>query len=273
MAIKSYFSEIQDWRKEYERKLASPDGWLAISGLFWLEDGQNRFGSARSNEIALPEGSAPEQVGVFSFRGGKITLDVTGDARVTINDQPVSSTQVELSQYGSSDWIVINDLKLSVIQRGARFGVRVYDQNNPPRKQFSALRWFPIEEAYRVKARFFAYDPPSPLAINNVLGQTLELTCPGYVEFSLGQQTCRLYPVSDDETKQLWFMLRDGTSGSLTYAGGRYLITDLPAGDQVTLDFNKTHNPPCAYTDFATCPLPPPQNKLTAPIMAGEMKF
>jgi len=210
---------------------------------------------------------------VFTFRGGKVTLDVTGDAAVTIGDQSISSTEVKLGEYGSSEWILVNDLKLSVIQRGARYGVRVYDQNNPPRRQFSALRWFPIEEAYRVIARFFAYDPPGALSINNVLGQTLELSCPGYVEFTLNQQESRLYPVTDEDDDRLWFMIRDGTSGSLTYAGGRYLITDPPDDDHVILDFNKAHNPPCAYTDFATCPLPPPQNKLLSPIMAGELKF
>ena len=160
MVLKSYFSEIQDWRRDYETKLVSPDGWLAISGLFWLDDGENRFGTARSNEIVLPEGSAPDQVGVLTFHNGKVSLEVSGEASVTVNGEPVEAMDVKLGEYGSSEWIVVNDLKLSVIQRGARYGVRVYDQDNPPRRQFRALRWFPIEEAYSVSAQYFAYDPP-----------------------------------------------------------------------------------------------------------------
>jgi uncharacterized protein (DUF1684 family) len=212
-------------------------------------------------------------VGVLTFHNGKVSLEVSGEASVTVDGEPVEAMDVKLGEYGSSEWIVVNDLKLSVIQRGARYGVRVYDQDNPPRRQFRALRWFPIEEAYSVSAQYFAYDPPDTLSINTVLGQILELPCPGYVEFSINQQECRLYPVLDEDDDCLWFMLRDGTSGSLTYAGGRYLVTDLPSDDQLVLDFNKAHNPPCAYTDFATCPLPPPQNKLAVPIMAGELKF
>ena len=269
----TYYSQIQDWRKEHERKLASPDGWLAISGLFWLEEGKNRFGCAQSNEIVLPSEAAPEQAGVFSFKQGEISLKVNDGVNLTINEKPVVSTKIKLSEYGSSDWLVLNELKLSVIQRGARYGVRVYDPNNPPRRRFASLRWFPVEDAYCINARYFTYDPVDTLLINNVLGDTLELTCPGYVEFTFNEQPCRLYPVSDEDDDILWFMFRDSTSGSLTYAGGRYLYVEPPKGEEIILDFNKAQNPPCAYTDFATCPLPPPQNKLSVPIMAGEMKF
>jgi uncharacterized protein (DUF1684 family) len=273
MVQSTYYSQIQEWRKEYERKLASPDGWLAISGLFWLEEGVNRFGCAQSNEIVLPSGTAPEQAGIISFQQGEINLEVNDCVTLIINEAEVTSTKITLKEYGSSDWLVLNEVKLSVIQRGARFGVRVYDPNNPPRRRFASLRWFPVEEAYSIRARYFPYDPVDTLLINNVLGDTLELTCPGYVEFRLNQQPCRLYPISEEDDDLLWFMFRDSTSGSLTYAGGRYLYVDPPKGETIVLDFNKAHNPPCAYTDFATCPLPPPQNKLPAPIMAGEMKF
>ncbi len=272
MSDASYLQSIQTWRRQYAEKLAAPDSWLAASGLFWLEEGENRLGTEPSNQISLPVGSAPDFAGTFIYSDGKVTLQAAPGVQMTINDQPVTKMPIALSEYGSSDWILLNDLKISIIQRGTRIGARIFDKNNPSLRHFVFLRWFPVQEAYRIKARFVPHEEPQIITTVNVLGDPLEMTCPGYVEFRLNKRKCSLMPIETDEGR-LWYMFRDATSGEQTYSGGRYLVSEPPEDNQVTLDFNKAHNPPCAYTDFATCPLPPATNHLAVRVAAGEQRF
>ena len=273
MDEKSYADSIRKWRQEYAQKLMSPEGWLAISGLFWLDQGENRMGAHPSNRIILPPHSAPENSGIFTLRDREITLQAAEDVQMTISDQPVTTTQIAIDSYGSSEWISLNDLKISVIQRGARYGVRIYDKNHPQLKQFVVLRWFPIQPDYCVDAQFVPFAEPKIMSIVNVLGDTLEMESPGYAEFSLNGQVCRLHAVPVEELDRLWFLFQDATSSDATYPGGRFLTSDAPKEDKVTLDFNKAHNPPCAYTDFATCPLPPPVNRLPVRVSSGELRY
>jgi uncharacterized protein (DUF1684 family) len=273
MDEKTHADSIRKWRQEYAQHLMSPEGWLAISGLFWLDQGENHMGAHPSNRIILPPHSAPEDSGTFILRDREITLQVTGSVKMTINDQPISNTQIVIDSYGSSEWISLNDLKLSVIQRGARYGVRIYDKNHPQLKQFVVLRWFPIQLDYCIEASFVPFDQPKTMYIVNVLGDTLEMASPGYAEFPLQGQVCRLHAVPVEESDRLWFLFQDVTSSDATYPGGRFLTTDAPHENIVTLDFNKAHNPPCAYTDFATCPLPPSINRLPVRVSAGESRY
>ncbi|MBN2549901.1 MAG: DUF1684 domain-containing protein [Anaerolineales bacterium] len=266
-----YSSEIQTWRKNYEQQLSAPDSWLAISALVWLKEGENRFGTDPTSEVVLPPKSAPRLAGIFRYQQGEVTLEAAPGTKMTINDEAISSRVIKLNDFGASEWIVLNDLKISIIQRGVRMGARIYDKNNPARKAFASLRWFPIEEAYHLEANFIPFDTPRMIPITNVIGDTSEEACPGRVEFVWNKQPCRLYPLTDGDG--LWFIFKDASNGVMTYAGGRYMSTDGPKDGKVILDFNKAHNPPCAYTDFATCPMPSEENRLSAPIMAGEFKF
>jgi uncharacterized protein len=273
MDEKSYADSIRKWRQEYAQKLMSPEGWLAISGLFWLDQGENRMGAHPSNRIILPPHSAPEFSGIFTLTDREVILQAAEEVTMSINDQPVATTQIPIDSYGSSEWISLNDLKISVIQRGARYGVRIYDKNHPQLKQFVVLRWFPIQPDYCIEAKFIPFAEPKTMSIVNVLGDTLEMESPGYAEFSLHGQVCRLHAVPVEESDRLWFLFQDSTSSDATYPGGRFLTTDAPQGDKVILDFNKAHNPPCAYTDFATCPLPPPINRLPVRVSSGESRY
>jgi uncharacterized protein (DUF1684 family) len=273
MDEKSYVDSIRKWRQEYAQKLMSPDGWLAISGLFWLDQGENRIGAHPSNRIVLPPHSAPEFSGIFTLRDREVTLQAAEDVQMTINDQPVTTTQVVIDSYGSSEWIALNDLKLSVIQRGSRYGVRIYDKNHPQLKQFVALRWFPIQPDYCIEASFIPFEQPKTMSIVNVVGDTLEMESPGYAEFTLQGQVCCLHAVLVEESDRLRFLFQDATSSDATYPGGRFLTTEAPDKGHVTLDFNQAHNPPCAYTDFATCPLPSPINRLPVRVSAGESRY
>ena len=273
MADNTYFNSIKDWRKAYEEKLGAPDGWLSISGLYWLKEGDNLIGTGHPSQVLLPYGAGPANTAAINLQGTHLKLSVSDDAQMTCNDQPVSSMEIKLNQYGSSDWFYLKDVKFAVIQRGTRYGVRVYDQNNPERRKYLNVRWFAINDALRVQAKYHLLETPLMLTIVNVLGDSSEEPCEGYVEFSIGEKVCQLYPLSIDDGKGLWFMFKDGTNNKLTYSGGRFLTADGPKDGLVTLDFNKAHNPPCAYTHFATCPLPPDMNRLPVDIIAGEMAF
>lgn len=270
---KNYHLNTINWRKDYERKLSAPDGWLSISGLYWLKEGENRLGSDPGCEVILPAAAAPAKVGRIRFDGSQISLDIETGVAVSFNDQPFQSGIIPLKEFGSSDWIVINQVKFAVIQRGIRYGVRVYDPNNPSRRQFVSLRWFPVDESYCVNATWTPLDPPRRIPITNVMGDTSEETCPGYAEFKLNRQVCRLYPISSEGDPRLWFMFKDAGNGQFTYPGGRFLWAEAPQEGRVILDFNKAYNPPCAYTDFATCPLPPEDNRAPVQILAGEMRY
>jgi uncharacterized protein len=267
----SYQMEIQKWRAARLAELKSDNGWLTVVGLFWLKEGSNRIGSDSTNEIVLPAGSAPKRVGMIDFRQGRTTLRVEKDVQVSVNGQPVREFELQAGKQGKPDIVQVGDLSLLVIKRGERYGVRVKNKNSRERLGFAGLKHFPAQDAYRINARYVAYDKPKVIEIVNIIGDVAKMESPGYVEFTLHGKAQRLEPVA--EGKQLFFIFRDLTSGKTTYPAGRFLYADVPEGDRVVLDFNKAINPPCAFTAFATCPLPPPQNWLKVAIEAGEQTY
>jgi uncharacterized protein len=252
-----YESEIAAWRAERESKLKADTGWLTVAGLFWLRDGRNTFGSASSNDIVLPDG--PTQAGAFEMHAGRVTATLAGQPPRTL--KPDSEA--------SADVVVLKDLTLFVIKRGDRYGIRLRDKNSSFRREFSTLRWFPVKESARITARFVA--TREKITIPNILGQKEEETSPGYAVFQWAGNEQRLYPTEEDG--QLFFVFRDLTAGKETYPAGRFLYADTPRDGSVVLDFNKAYNPPCAFTPYATCPLPPPQNRMRVHIDAGELKY
>ncbi|MGD0049209.1 MAG: DUF1684 domain-containing protein [Bryobacteraceae bacterium] len=250
--------EIARWRRARESALQADGGWLTVAGLFWLHEGANPFGKDPAGEIALPDG--PAQAGVFELRAGTVAVTIKGE-----------SARRKL-QPDSSDVVKVGRLSLFLIKRGDRLGIRLKDPENPARKEFHGLDYFPASEAYRVTARWVA--APRQILVLNVLGQTELSQCPGYAEFRIGPQELRLYPILEEpDAQELFYIFRDRTSGRETYAAGRFLYSALPKEGRVTLDFNKAVNPPCAFTPYATCPLPPPENRLPVRIEAGEKKY
>jgi uncharacterized protein (DUF1684 family) len=267
----SYQSEIEQWRRGREEMLKAEDGWLSVAGLFWLKEGMNTIGTSPRNNFVLPVGSAPGVVGVFEFHDGKITFRPALGALATVNGKPATIAALKTDTPGPPDVLQVRDLKLFVIQRGSRFGIRVKDKNSEARKNFRGLEYFPVREEYRVKAKFVPYHPPRKIAVPNILDDVEEETSTGYVVFVLGGHEHRLEPL--DSGDMLFFIFKDQTARKETYPAGRFLYTDLPKGGEVILDFNKAVNPPCAFTPFATCPLPPKQNQLPLRIEAGEMRY
>jgi hypothetical protein len=253
----SYPDEIARWRRDREARLTADDGWLTVAGLFWLHPGANTFGKAPGAAIALPDG--PAQAGVFTFNGRRVTLTMNGATR-------------EVKPDSDADRVKVGRLSLFPIRRGDRFGIRLKDPESPYRRQFHGLEYFPASQAWRVRARWVAAAKKIPIL--NVLGQTELSECPGYAEFELGGKRLRLYPILESpDDRQLFYIFRDETAGKETYGAGRFLYSDMPRGGWVVLDFNKAYNPPCSFTPYATCPLPPPENRLGVRIEAGEKKY
>ena len=252
----AYETEVGRWQQARENGLKNPNGWLTVSGLFWLHEGANPFGKDAASEIALPDG--PARAGVFELRADKVTVVQDGVRRAVAPDSP--------------DVVRVGRLNLYVIKRGDRMGIRLKDPESQARREFHGLQYFPVSEAYRIEAKWVA--APRQIPILNVLGQTDASQCPGYAVFQLDGREFKLYPILEDpQAKELFFIFRDQTSGKETYGAGRFLYTDLPQNGHVVLDFNKAYNPPCAFTPYATCPLPPPENRLPVRIAAGEKKY
>jgi hypothetical protein len=237
----------QQWRADYEKGLRSPNGWLSVAGLSWFHEG--------ANAVELPPGAGK----------GSITLNLKGKT-ATYEGRTLKSDATE-----HPDVLRFNGVTVTIIERGGKTGIRLRDPNAETRRDFTGCKWFPAEDAWRVSAKWVPYARPKSIAITNILGMTDQEPSPGYAEFSVKGQTVRLEPVLEDN--ELFFMFKDATSSSTTYGAGRFLYAEVPRGDRVELDFNKAHNPPCAFTAYATCPLPPRQNVLTVAITAGEKRY
>jgi uncharacterized protein len=255
-AASAFQAEIAEWRRTRETTLTSDTGWTTLTGLHWLREGKNSFGREATADIPLADG--PQRAGAFERRNRKVTVTMDGKSREVAHD--------------SADFVQNGRLKLYVIERGDKIGIRVRDPESPYRRGFHGIQNFPALESYRVTARFVA--EPRKIPILNVLDQIEPSECPGYVVFSLRGREYKLYPIIETPGDQrLFYIFRDGTSGKETYGAGRFLYSDLPKDGKVTLDFNKAYNPPCAFTPYATCPLPPKENRLAVRIEAGEKAY
>lgn len=269
-------SELQKWRAEREAKLKADDGWLTVAGLFWLREGPNTVGTALENAVVLPPGSAPARAGVFELRAGRTIFQAAEGVTVTVNGQPVRELEVQSDAVKQPDVLKLNGVTLLLLKRGARYAVRLKDPAARTRSEFTGLRWYPGQPSYRVTAQFIPYKEPKAVSLVNLLGDVEQLYSPGYVTFKLNGQDLSLEPVSSGSNK-LFFIFRDLTSGKTTYKPGRFLYADAPASlteaGPVLLDFNQAINPPCAFTAYATCPLPPKRNYLSVAIAAGEQLY
>lgn len=266
----AYRLEVEKWRVQRENRLRADDGWLSVAGLFWLKNGENRAGAGPENEIQLPAG-APSRVGTFVLTGHKVVFRAEPGAAVFLGDQRVTTAELRPDTPGPPDVLRVGDFSMLVIKRGRRYGIRLRDKNSEFRRKFRGCKWFPVDAAYRVEAKFVPYQPPKPVPILNILGDTEYHQSPGYAEFEIAGKRCRLEPVLDNG--RLWFIFKDQTSGKETYGAGRFLYADPPQNGIVVLDFNKAYNPPCAFNPYTTCPLPPKQNHLPVPVRAGEKDY
>jgi len=265
----TYRAEVEQFRHALETKLTSDTGWLTIAGLSFLTKPETTFGSAAGNDIVLP-GATPARVGTFArAKDGRISVRLEPGLQVRLLDgRPFAGGEIKTDGEGPPDRLVLGDVQVWVHKSGDRDAIRIRDRNSPLRKTFTGMKWYPIDESYRVEATFDPYDTPKQLKVPNLLGDLDTMTATGDVGFTLHGQPQRMVAVEDGE--ELWFIFRDLTSGDTTYHAARFLYTPLPVDGKVVLDFNRAENPPCAYNQFTTCPLPPPKNRLQVRIEAGE---
>lgn len=263
----------EKWRADRTTALLAPDGWFSLVGLDWLRPGKTTVGTAKDNTIQLT-GDAAAHVGAFDLEGQQVQLlPPPGGfpAELTVDGKPVQAGIV--SEHKP---LKIGTFTLVAIQRGDRFALRIKDAKAPTLLQFHGLNWYAPEEKFRVLAKWVPYTPAHDVEIPTILGTTVKDKVPGVAEFTIDGQTVRLEPIV--EGSRLFFILRDSTSHSTTYGAGRFLYTDMPSDGldkqgELWLNFNRLQNPPCAYTPYATCPLPPPQNRLQVAIPAGEKRY
>jgi uncharacterized protein (DUF1684 family) len=239
-----YVDAVHKWRAEREARLKAPDGWLSLVGLSWLKPGKN------------------------SVMGGTMTL--VGDrVKWTSADGRERDRVIKAD---SEEFVSVGGKKLFVIHRGQRFGVRVKDHNSEYRRSFTKLEWYPVDPRWRVSAKYIPFDRPKKKHFDSQTGDPQEMIIPGIVEFTRSGKTFRLSPILEGD--EFFFVIRDTTAGKATYPAARFIYSKAPAkAGPVEVDFNKAYNPPCVFTPYATCPLPPPENRLSIPVEAGEKMY
>ena len=269
----AYRAEIEKFREAREAALKTDTGWLTIAGLFFLTKPETSFGSDPANDIVLPAG-APAHAGTFALHDGKVAVTAASGVGFVLNGQTVTNASLKSDAIGSPDRIGLQDLTLWVHESGDRLAIRLRDKNNHLRKEFTGLSWYPINEAYRVGGEFVPYDTPKTVQIPNIVGDLDPMVSLGLATLSIDGRRMQMVAIADpDHDKELWFIFRDLTSGKDTDPAARFLYAPLPVNGKLVLDFNRAQNPPCAYNAFATCPLPPQENRLGVRIEAGEKTY
>lgn len=272
-AAETYEAELARSRTERNERLSAEYGWLSLAGLHWLEPGDNPVGSEPGLAVTLPA-RAPARLGTLRLEAGAVRLLPEPGATMTIEGTPVRGPRrIGTDHDETTDVVEVGRIRFHVIRRGERYGVRVKDPDHPGRTGFRGVPFYPVDPAYRVRARFEPFAEPRQVPVANVVGTQLDMFAPGRLVFRLRGEELELLPlVGAPGDESFFLMFRDETSGKETYGAGRYLNAVLE-GDEVELDFNRAYNPPCAFTDFATCPLPPRGNRLAARVEAGEKKY
>jgi uncharacterized protein len=271
-------TNVEQWKARRVASLTSETGWLTLTGLYWLKPGENTFGRAKSNTLVLDNKSLAERAGSFVVKDGKVRFVARKGASVAVTHDGKAVSDLELASDLTSDPTILKSGSLSfyLIERVGKLGIRVRDSENPHRRNFTGLQYFPIDDSWVVDARFEPYNPRKKVPIVNILGMQEDMDAPGALVFTHGGKEYRLDALLEDPAdKELFIMFADGTSGKETYGAGRFMYVPLPSKESlVRLNFNKAYNPPCAFNTFATCPLPPPQNKLmTVRVEAGEKTY
>ena len=255
---------VEAWRQERYERLRQETGWLTLAGFGWLEPGVNRLGTGAENDVVLPGG--PKAAGTVTWKNGRLVAD--GDFRHA--GRPVHALELASDAGGEPTMLELGPLRLCVIERGGRPAIRTWDTGSERRRSFEGIDHWPVDPDWRVTARFEP-TPGAVLSVPDVLGIVEEQPSPGVVAFDAGGATHRLEALAGGPDGALWLVFGDATNGAETYGGGRFLYTDPPSLDgSVVVDFNRSYNPPCVFSHYATCPLPWPANRLPIRIEAGE---
>lgn len=268
-------AQVSAWRAARDARLRSADGWLALVGLHWLTPGENRFGAHPANQVVLHgEGVPPRAGSLWLADGGEVRLVPHAGVDLRTDAAPAGEMVLADDLDGHPTVLELGTLRFHVIRRGERVGLRVRDAAAPALATFRGMDHFPIDPSWRVTARFEPAPPGRTIEIVDITGALSHDTTPGTVEFERDGATWRIAALSGGDDGTLWLIFGDATNGTSTYGGGRFLYTEpLAADGSVVVDFNLTYNPPCVFSPYATCPLPPPENRLALLIEVGERDF
>lgn len=253
-------ADLEIWQASRLAELQAPDSWLGLVGLFWLKPGLNPVGSGSDALVRLPAG--PDFFGSIDWQTDELWW------------RPASGEAVRLrsDRGGAPDSVACGSLSFFVVDREGQLAARVRDRDWAATRPPVTLEHFPGNPDWCIEAEWLAVDPPLHMEVPNVSGELKMVTVDRRAVFSVGGQRVELLPMSVGK-REVFFVFRDRTSGKETYGAGRFLKAEPPANGRIRLDFNRAYNPPCAFTPFATCPLPPPENWLPFAVPAGERKW
>lgn len=263
--------EVNLWHTKRIDGLKKDTGWLNLVGLYWLEEGENTFGSSDKNKIVFPN-NAPAELGTLTLIDSTVIFNSKGESKVQLNGETVTNLEMKLDISGNPTILESGSLRWFVIKRGDKFGIRLRDLESELLKNFNGIERFPIDSLWKLNAKFEKYNSPKKVMIPTAIGTVEESYSPGKLTFKIDDKEYSLEPTSAG--KGLFVVFADLTSGGETYGAGRFLYVQGPdSNNNVELDFNKAYNPPCAFTKYATCPLPTESNKIRVRITAGEKNF
>lgn len=270
----AYKAEIESFHKDRETRLKTSEPWLRLVGLSWLTEGLNSVGSAPKSHVLLPNEKAPAKLGTFRLEKGAVTFTAVPGAVVTSDGKPVTTIALKSEASGATTRLVHGTLSFFLIGRGSRIGIRILDNEAPTLESFKGIESFPTDPAWRLAAKFEAYQPKKKIEVPNILGAPEMQDSPGAVVFTKDGKSWRLEALVGGAKGELFLVFGDQTNAKETYGGGRFLHTAPPSADgTVVVDFNRAINPPCAFSAYATCPLPPAGNKLKLAVTAGEKSY
>ncbi len=265
-----YKKELDEAHAKREASLKAENGWLNVSGLFWLTEGINKIGSTKGFEIKLPEGKALPKLGELHLKNGTVTF-ISDTKDVFLDGKSLETPTIVFNGENRSPVLQYRSLKWFIIKRGDKYAVRLRDLESEAISNFKGIERFPVDEAWRIKAKFNVPKKPKTITIWDITGTKSEQPLAGEAEFKWKNKTYKLQATGGNK---LFFVFGDLTNKHETYGGGRFLYSDGPdAEGNVTLDFNRAVNPPCAFTEFATCPTPTKENLLPIAVTAGEKKY
>ncbi|MFC3549772.1 DUF1684 domain-containing protein [Lysobacter cavernae] len=271
----AFGSDLQLWRDQRVADLTRPDGWTSLTGLHWIDPGAHYIGTDAGNGIRLTIG--PGHFGMIDLSSGRLRFVPEKGVAITLDGEPLTGSVILRADDAPAgpNLLGFDEGKgvATVIKRGERYALRVKHADAPTRAGFKGLEYWPSTQDWKVVGKFVAHPPGKTIAIANIIGTTDEVPNPGAIEFTRDGKPYRIEAL-DEGGEQLFLVFADRTSGHGSYPAGRFLDTPKPdVNGRVVLDFNKSYNPPCAFTAFATCPLPPPENRIDLAINAGEKTY
>lgn len=259
------------WKAKRLNSVAGTNGWTTLVGLHWLREGANAAGSAPTNDVVLPMGRSAPFIGEFIRSGDAVQFAAAPGTIASVDGLSVTETTLISDRTPPPSRLVVGPLSMVVIDRSGRIGLRVRDPESPWRQHFQGIRCYPYDPSWRIEGRFEPFAEPRTLRVPSMIGGTEDFPSPGALVFRHNGTEYRLDVAVESEEPDYFVLFRDTTAGRTTYGSGRFLyVTPPDASGRVILDFNRAYTPPCGFTPFATCPLPPPQNRLPFPIPAGE---